>query len=76
MLDFKLVERVEEYLNIEQEIDKNDAIEPPQNWPQDGAIEVRNIHMRYSEELPDVLQGVTFIVKPHEKIAVVGRTGF
>ena len=31
--------------------------------------------MRYSEELPDVLQGVSFNVKPHEKVACVGRTG-
>ena len=31
--------------------------------------------MRYSEELPDVLQGISFSVEPHEKVAVVGRTG-
>jgi len=70
------VERVREYTNIEQEpaaiVEDN---RPAESWPEHGVIEVKNLSMRYSPELPDVLQNINFQVKPHEKVAVVGRTG-
>lgn len=31
--------------------------------------------MKYKEELNHVLKGVTFHVKPKERVAIVGRTG-
>ncbi|ORX38364.1 P-loop containing nucleoside triphosphate hydrolase protein [Kockovaella imperatae] len=45
------------------------------SWPSQGAIEFDNVKMRYREELPEVLKGLTISVKANEKIGVVGRTG-
>jgi ABC-type multidrug transport system fused ATPase/permease subunit len=44
-------------------------------WPTSGAIEVRDLEVRYAHDLPPVLHGVTFAVAPGEKVGVVGRTG-
>jgi ABC-type multidrug transport system fused ATPase/permease subunit len=70
------VERVQEYCEIDQEppaiIESN---RPSSEWPQHGAIQVRDLSIRYAEDLPDVLQGVSFEVLANEKVAVVGRTG-
>ncbi|KAK3604646.1 hypothetical protein CHS0354_007189 [Potamilus streckersoni] len=48
---------------------------PPNDWPSEGKIEFINYHMRYRENLPLSLKGVSFSVKPREKIGIVGRTG-
>ncbi|KAJ3359817.1 hypothetical protein HDU91_004794 [Kappamyces sp. JEL0680] len=75
-MNMNSVERVNEFSAIEQEppaiIDNH---RPPQNWPHQGAIQVRDLSMRYAQDLPDVLKKVNFQVLPHEKVAVVGRTG-
>jgi ATP-binding cassette subfamily C (CFTR/MRP) protein 1 len=47
----------------------------PSEWPSAGAIEFRNVQMRYRTELPDVLKGCTLSVRAGEKIGIVGRTG-
>jgi ABC-type multidrug transport system fused ATPase/permease subunit len=44
-------------------------------WPTSGAIEVRDLEVRYARDLPPVLNGVSFAVGPGEKVGVVGRTG-
>ncbi|KAF9272029.1 hypothetical protein BGZ88_005288 [Linnemannia elongata] len=44
-------------------------------WPSQGAIEFRNVSMRYRPELPYVLRDVSFSVQAGQKIGVVGRTG-
>ncbi|KIJ66220.1 hypothetical protein HYDPIDRAFT_26589 [Hydnomerulius pinastri MD-312] len=76
-LDFNSVERVVEYLGVPQEapavIEKS---RPPAYWPStSGEIVVENLVVRYSSDLPDVLKNLSFVVKPSEKIGVVGRTG-
>jgi len=38
-------------------------------------MEVVDLCVRYSPELPYILKNVTFCVRPGEKIGVVGRTG-
>ncbi len=47
----------------------------PTNWPARGAIEFRNVRMRYRPELELVLRGVSASVRAGEKIGIVGRTG-
>ncbi|OAQ27712.1 P-loop containing nucleoside triphosphate hydrolase protein [Linnemannia elongata AG-77] len=44
-------------------------------WPSQGALEFRNVSMRYRPELPYVLRDVSFSVQAGQKIGVVGRTG-
>ncbi|KAF9973525.1 hypothetical protein BGZ73_003215 [Actinomortierella ambigua] len=48
---------------------------PDDHWPSQGAIEIRNLEMRYRPELPSVLHNLSLDIKGGEKIGVVGRTG-
>lgn len=38
-------------------------------------ISLIDLFNRYSPELPPVLQGISFTIKPGERVAVAGRTG-
>lgn len=38
-------------------------------------IEIKDLWFRYREELPWVLKGVSFTVRPGERLGIVGRTG-
>ena len=40
-----------------------------------GELEVRNLHFRYPNSPSDVLQNISFKVRPGEMIALVGRSG-
>ncbi|KAJ3217631.1 hypothetical protein HDU67_007573 [Dinochytrium kinnereticum] len=75
-MSMNAVERIDEYCTIEQEppfvIEES---RPQLNWPDRGEVEVKNLSLRYSPETPLVLKNLSFMVKPHEKIGVVGRTG-
>ncbi|KAE8151122.1 ATP-dependent bile acid permease [Aspergillus avenaceus] len=70
------VERVKEYLEVEQE---SAAIipdsRPPAQWPSGGAVEFINYTTRYRPDLDPVLRNVSFTVQPGEKVGIVGRTG-
>ncbi|KZO98301.1 multidrug resistance-associated ABC transporter [Calocera viscosa TUFC12733] len=69
------VERVEHYTKLEQEPSETTPKDPPPTWPSQGQISFKNVQMRYREGLPLVLKGISFDVKPGEKVGVVGRTG-
>ncbi|KAJ3208864.1 Multidrug resistance-associated protein 1 [Dinochytrium kinnereticum] len=47
----------------------------PESWPQKGRIEFENVEMRYRDELPLVLKGISFSIEAGEKCGIVGRTG-
>jgi len=47
----------------------------PADFPQHGSINVRGLHMRYREDLPEVLHGVTFECVGGTKVGICGRTG-
>ncbi|CAK7266275.1 Transporter of the ATP-binding cassette (ABC) [Sporothrix epigloea] len=70
------VERIKEYLEVEQEaaaiVDDN---RPPANWPSQGSVEFIDYTTRYREDLEPVLRNLTFRIAPHEKVGIVGRTG-
>lgn len=70
-------ERIMHYANqLEQEQPHQiEATKPAASWPAEGRIEFKDVRMRYREELPDVLKGLTMSVGAAEKIGVVGRTG-
>jgi ABC-type multidrug transport system fused ATPase/permease subunit len=70
------VERVKEYLDVEQEaaaiIEDN---RPPKNWPAHGSVEFIGYSTRYRKDLDPVLKDVTFKIQPRQKVGIVGRTG-
>lgn len=75
-MEMNAVERVDEYLQIEEEAPSvNPSNRPPEAWPSKGNIKVENLTLRYSPEGPPILSDVSFQVKPGEKIGIVGRTG-
>lgn len=71
------VERVFEYTHGEQEppLESTPETKPPPSWPTKGAINFENVILRYDPSGEPVLQGVTFSIRPQEKIGIVGRTG-
>ncbi|KZT57357.1 hypothetical protein CALCODRAFT_434214 [Calocera cornea HHB12733] len=69
------VERVEHYTKLDQEPEQTTPQDPPPTWPSEGNVSFKNVQMRYRDGLPLVLKGITFDVKPGEKVGIVGRTG-
>ncbi|KAK6465385.1 hypothetical protein DFJ63DRAFT_310481 [Scheffersomyces coipomensis] len=75
-MNMNSVERLQEYLKVEQEPPYEiKETQPPPTWPQEGRIIVNDVSLRYSPELPRVIKNVTFEVEPDNKVGIVGRTG-
>ncbi|KAL8874198.1 MAG: hypothetical protein Q9174_000426 [Haloplaca sp. 1 TL-2023] len=70
------VERVKEYMDVDQEAPpiQPDA-RPPGGWPSHGAVQFIDYSTSYRTDLDPVLRNVTFSVQPGERIGIVGRTG-
>ncbi|GAA5895594.1 uncharacterized protein JCM6883_001558 [Sporobolomyces salmoneus] len=77
VLDMNALERITEFLEVAQE--PVGGLAPPALWPssscQDALIRVEKLFVSYNPELPPILKGVSFDVKPGERIGIVGRTG-
>ncbi len=74
------VERVVEYLELPQEPPAIiESHRPPAYWPSssenNSLIAVENLVVKYSPELPAVLQDISFTLKAGERIGLLGRTG-
>lgn len=69
------VERITEYINVENEAPWVTDKRPPAGWPSKGEIQFNNYQVRYRPELDLVLKGITCDIRSSEKIGVVGRTG-
>ncbi|XP_069315906.1 ATP-binding cassette sub-family C member 2 isoform X2 [Eulemur rufifrons] len=69
------VERINEYIKVENEAPWVTEKRPPPDWPSKGHIQFSNYQVRYRPELDLVLKGITCDIRSTEKIGVVGRTG-
>ncbi|KIK58410.1 hypothetical protein GYMLUDRAFT_246115 [Collybiopsis luxurians FD-317 M1] len=69
------LERIEAYIQIEQEAKPTGQGKPPAYWPASGELQVENLSAKYSPDGPEVLRNLSFSVKSGERIGVVGRTG-
>lgn len=70
------VERIEQYMHLPMEaFDVNEDNKPPQNWPIQGEVALRNLQIRYRDNAPLVLKGITCAFGGGQKIGIVGRTG-
>eukprot|EP01041_Mallomonas_annulata_P007311 gene7311-14905_t len=70
------VERIKNYSGLLQEAaHENEGDPSSQSWPSGGAVRFEDVALRYRAGMPRVLDGVSFVVHPKEKIGIVGRTG-
>lgn len=70
------VERVKEYMDVEQEAPAAiPETKPPSNWPSKGSVEFISYSTRYRPDFDTVLKDITFRIMPGEKVGIVGRTG-
>ncbi|XP_076893063.1 putative ABC transporter C family member 15 [Bidens hawaiensis] len=70
------VERILQFSNIPSEAPKViENCQPDPNWPTNGQIELKDLHVQYHPALPTVLRGITCTFPGQKKIGVVGRTG-
>lgn len=78
--------RVREYASLEpeektedpaaqQQQNQQQPTEVPPSWPATGAIEFRNVTIRYDPDGPDILKDISLKFAAGERVAVVGRTG-
>ncbi|KAH7677213.1 Xenobiotic-transporting ATPase protein [Dioscorea alata] len=70
------VERIIQYMRIPSEppaiIESN---RPPFSWPSKGRIDLQDLQIKYRQNAPLVLKGITCTFQAGHKIGVVGRTG-
>ncbi|KAM4788294.1 ATP-binding cassette sub-family C member 4 isoform 7-T7 [Cyanocitta cristata] len=69
------VERVMEYTELEKEAPWETNKHPPTEWPNQGMIAFENVNFTYSLDGPLVLRHLSVLIKPKEKVGIVGRTG-
>ncbi|KAL9304954.1 ABC transporter C family member 5 [Arabidopsis thaliana] len=70
------IERIYQYSQIVGEAPAIiEDFRPPSSWPATGTIELVDVKVRYAENLPTVLHGVSCVFPGGKKIGIVGRTG-
>lgn len=69
------VERLRYYgTELEEEAPLH-TIDVRDSWPEKGEIVLDNVRMRYRQNLPLVLRGLSMHIRGGERIGIVGRTG-
>ncbi|KAF7325835.1 ATP-binding cassette transporter [Mycena kentingensis (nom. inval.)] len=69
------LERILQYIHIEQEQKPTEHGKPPAHWPSSGELVVENLSASYSPGGPKVLKNISFTIKAGERVGIVGRTG-
>ncbi|XP_075994564.1 ATP-binding cassette sub-family C member 10 isoform X2 [Genypterus blacodes] len=69
------VERTEEYSSCLPTEPQHQLAQLPLSWPEKGGLEFRGVVLAYRDGLPNALDGVSLVVRPGEKVGIVGRTG-
>ena len=69
------LQRVMQYRHNEPEAEWTSNNPPPKDWPTAGLIEFKEYSARYRPGLELSLKRVCVVVKPGQKVGIVGRTG-
>jgi ABC-type multidrug transport system fused ATPase/permease subunit len=69
------LERIQQYMVIEQEPKPTPDGVPPAYWPASGQLVVNKLSAKYSTDGPKVLKDISFEVRSGERVGIVGRTG-
>ncbi|KAJ3252516.1 hypothetical protein HK103_001417 [Boothiomyces macroporosus] len=76
--EMNAVERMDYYgNNLPREDETVKPADPDATqWPKEGKIEIKDLELRYPNR-PDsvIIKGISALIKPGEKVGVVGRTG-
>ncbi|XP_058453342.1 ATP-binding cassette sub-family C member 10 [Malaya genurostris] len=73
--EFVAVERINQYCELEREVNADGTADPPFGWPYQGVVMFDKVFLRYREHLPHVLNGISMHISSCERIGLVGRTG-
>nr|XP_019007523.1 uncharacterized protein I206_07785 [Kwoniella pini CBS 10737]OCF46304.1 hypothetical protein I206_07785 [Kwoniella pini CBS 10737] len=71
---FVSAERINHYITMPV-AESKEGITPEKAWPAQGEIKVQDLKVRYAPDLPEVLKGVSFNIKPGMRVGLVGATG-
>jgi ABC-type multidrug transport system fused ATPase/permease subunit len=69
------LERIQDYVSIEQEAKPSADGVPPAYWPASGDVRVENLSASYTPDGTKVLHDISFHVASGERVGIVGRTG-
>jgi len=71
------VERIQYYNELEMEADSIKTSDPKADeiWPTKGEVQFEDVQLQYRTDLPLILKGLTFNIRPGEKVGIIGRTG-
>ena len=69
--DMNAAERVIAFTELPREGTATRTRELPRAWPEKGSVEFKDVRLAYREGLPLVLKGVSFAVKPGEKVCFI-----
>lgn len=69
------VERVKRYSELPPEPGYDRKGQAPHDWPNQGALTVQGLSLKYLEGGANVLNDINFEVKPKERVGIAGRTG-
>ncbi|XP_054158174.1 ATP-binding cassette subfamily C member 4-like [Oppia nitens] len=69
------VERIVEYSKLESEGQIESEIPPPDEWPENGSIELRHVYLSYDNSPKPTLHDLNCVINGAEKVGIVGRTG-
>ena len=64
------MERVKQYLKVEQERPATPEGQPPAHWPASGELDVRGLSASYSKDSPQVLRDISFHISSGERLGV------
>ena len=53
----------------------HEDVEPANDWPQDGGLQIKDFSASYSETSVPVLHGISLDIKAGEKVGICGRSG-
>lgn len=69
------IERINDYLVIDQEPAPTKQGTPPAAWPTSGDIVIKDLEARYFAGGPPVLNKLNLTIKSGDRVGIVGRTG-
>jgi ATP-binding cassette subfamily C (CFTR/MRP) protein 1 len=70
------IARIRDFVrDTECEMKAHEDVEPADDWPQDGTLQIKDFSASYSETSVPVLHSISLDIKAGEKIGICGRSG-